>query len=280
MIPRLDASRDGRVHPRGLWTGAVGLLLFLAVAMLAPWLPVADPSAQDLSQNLQLPSPQHPFGQDKLGRDLLSRVVFGARVSLLVGVVVLSVSVSLGLVLGAWAGFRGGRVDSLVLFLIDTLLAFPGVLLIVGLAAVLGPSLRNTILVLSLTGWTGYARLVRAQVRAARSLEFATAALALGAPPSRVLWQHLLPQALPPLLVQATFGMAGTIVAEASLSFLGLGVQPPTPSWGAMINEGRTFLLVAPHLALAPGVALMVLVLTLNQIGEGLRAALAVHGET
>ncbi len=279
MIAGPDAAREGQARRRGLWAGTVACVLFVAVAMLATWLPLSNPNTQDLAHNLHRPSATHPLGQDKLGRDLLSRVIFGARVSLLVGVVVLGVSVSLGLTLGAWAGFRGGRADSLVLFLIDTLLAFPGVLLIVGLSAVLGPSLRNTIVVLSLTGWTGYARLVRAQIRAARELEFATAALALGALPSRVLWRHLLPQALPPLLVQATFGMASTIVAEASLSFLGLGVQPPTPSWGAMINEGRTFLLVAPHLAIAPGVALLALVLALNQVGEGLRAVLAVRAE-
>lgn len=252
---------------------AATLLLagFAATALLAPWLPIADPSLQRLADDLRAPSLAHPFGQDKLGRDLLSRVVFGGRVSLLVGATVALVSTLLGTAIGAFAGMRGGRIDELIARFIDVVLAFPGILLVVGLAAVLGPSLGNTVWVLCLTGWTGYARLVRGEVIAWSGRELVTAATALGATRSRVFLHHVLPQVVSPLLVQATFGMAGVIVAEAGLSFLGLGVQPPTPSWGAMINEGRSFLLVAPHVALFPGLALMLLVLALNLLGEGLR---------
>jgi len=256
---------------RQLVVGAVLLGAFVTVALLAPWLPFADPSAERLTHDLQPPSLAHPFGQDKLGRDILSRVAFGSRVSLLVGATVALVSTLLGVAVGTFAGMRGGRTDEIIARLIDIVLAFPGMLLVVGLAAVLGPSLRNTVWVLCLTGWTGYARLVRAEVIAWRGREFVRAAAALGAAPRRILLRHILPQIVSPVLVQATFGMAGVIAAEAGLSFLGLGVQPPTPSWGAMVNEGRSFLLIAPHVAIFPGMALMLLVLALNLIGEGLR---------
>ena len=257
--------------------GLAIVALFVGVAVAAPLVAPQSPALQNLSEDLQPPHAGHPFGQDKLGRDVLSRVVYGARVSLLVGVAVAGLSAVLGLVIGSIAGYAGGRVDDLLMRAIDVLLAFPGILLAIGLSAVLGPSLRNVLLALCIIGWTGYARLVRAEVLAWREREFVSAASALGATPWRVLSRHIVPQLLTPLGVQVTFGIAGAIVSEASLSFLGLGVQPPTPSWGAMINEGRSFLLIAPHVALFPGLAVMLTVLGFTLLGDGLRDALDVR---
>lgn len=257
--------------------GALIVLMFASTALFAPILAPHSPSTQNLREDLHPPRADHLFGQDKLGRDVLSRVIYGARVSLLVGLLVVGIAGTVGLFIGAVAGYAGGRVDELLMRLVDILLAFPGIVLAIGLSAVLGPSLRNVLLALSVIGWTGYARLVRGEVLAWREREFVTAAVALGAEPVRVLARHIIPQLLAPLLVQATFGMAGAIVAEASLSFLGLGVQPPTPSWGAMVNEGRSFLLIAPHIALFPGLAIMLTVLGLNLLGDGLRDVLDVR---
>lgn len=251
--------------------------LFVAIALFGPGVVPCSPTTQNLREDLEPPRAEHPFGQDKLGRDVLSRVVYGARVSLLVGVSVVGISASIGLVVGALAGYAGGRTDELIMRGIDVLLAFPGILLAIALSAVLGPSLRNVLLALCAIGWTGYARLVRAEVRAWRTREFVSAAVALGAGPFRVVYLHIVPHLLTPLVVQATFGMAGAIVAEASLSFLGLGVQPPTPSWGAMVNEGRSFLLLAPHVTVFPGLAIMLTVLGLHLLGDGLRDVLDIR---
>jgi peptide/nickel transport system permease protein len=258
--------------------GLIVVSLFVVAALLAPALAPHGPSVQNLRESLQPPCAEHPFGQDKLGRDVLSRVLYGARVSLFVGVLVVGVSAGLGLAIGGLAGYVGGRADELLMRGVDIFLAFPGILLAIGLTAVLGPSLRNVLLALCSIGWTGYARLVRGEVVACREREFVTAAVALGAGPFRVVMAHIVPQLLTPLLVQASFGMAHVIVAEGSLSFLGLGVQPPTPSWGAMLNEGRSFLLIAPHVALFPGLAIMLTVLGLNLLGDGVRDVLDVHG--
>lgn len=260
--------------------GALIVCGFVMVGLLAPVLAPDSPATQNLSEDLRSPSRTHPFGQDKLGRDICSRVVYGARVSMIVGVVVVGISAAVGLGIGGLAGYAGGAADEVIMRGIDMLLAFPGILLAIGIAAVLGPSLRNVILALCAIGWTGYARMVRGEVLAWREREFVHAAVALGATPVRVVVQHIVPQLFTPLVVQATFGMAGAIVAEASLSFLGLGVQPPTPSWGAMVNEGRSFLLIAPHVALFPGLAIMLAVLGLNFLGDGLRDMLDVRGAT
>ena len=261
---------------RQIAAGLTIVALFVCVALFAPGLAPQSPALQNLSEDLQPPGASHPFGQDKLGRDVLSRVVYGARVSLLIGVSVAGLSAALGLIIGCIAGYAGGRIDELLMRAIDVLLAFPGILLAIGLSAVLGPSLRNVLLALCAIGWTGYARRVRAEVLSWRQREFVSAAISLGATPARVLGWHIVPQLLTPLAVQVTFGIATAIVAEASLSFLGLGVQPPTPSWGAMINEGRSFLLIAPHVALFPGLAVMLTVLGFTLLGDGLRDALDV----
>ena len=254
------------------------LLALLAIAAVgARWLAPYDPVAQDLAANLAPPNAEHPLGRDKLGRDILSRVVYGARVSLAVGVVTVTVAVAIGLLVGAVAGWAGGWIDEALMRIVDVLLAFPGLLLAIALTAVLGPSLRNVVVALCAIGWTGYARLVRGEIRRLREREFVEAARALGTPSRRIVWRHLLPLVAAPVLVQATFGMAGAIVAEASLSFLGLGAQPPTASWGAMLNDGRAFVLIAPHLTIFPGLAIMVTVLALNFLGDGLRDRLDVR---
>jgi len=257
--------------PLALRVGAAIVILGAAAAIAGPALAPSDPSAQQLMLRLGGPTFQHPFGLDELGRDILARVLAGARISFLVGIVVVSVSATVGTVLGALAGYFGGLLDDVVSRVIDTLLAFPGLLLAIALVAVLGPSLGNVLFALTIIGWVGYARLVRAQVLKAREFEYVQAARALGAPTTRVLWRHVVPTAMPAVVVQATLGMAGAIIGEAALSFLGLGVQPPTPSWGTMLNGGRAHLLDAPHLTIFPGLAIAVLVLGFNFLGDGLR---------
>jgi peptide/nickel transport system permease protein len=257
-----------------------GLLLFAALAgaaVSAPLLTPVDPYRTALEHRLASPSAEHRLGQDSLGRDVLARVLYGARISLGVGTVTVVLSLTLGVLVGALAGYRGGWVDEIVGRVIDVLLAFPGLLLAIALAAVLGPGLQHVMLALTVLGWTGYARLTRGEVAALRRRDFVAATEALGAGPLRVVVRHLLPLAAPALLVQATIGMAGAIVAEAGLSFLGLGSPAPLPSWGAMIEEGRPFLLVAPHLTVAPGIALALTVTALQLLGDGLRDLLDVR---
>ena len=242
-------------------------------AVVGPFVVPFDPAAQDLALRLAGPSAAHPFGLDELGRDILARVLAGARISFLVGLTVVSVSASIGTLLGAVAGYAGGIVDDVISRVIDVLLAFPGLLLAIALVAVLGPSLGNVLFALTIIGWVGYARLVRGQVLRAREFEYVQAARAQGAGVPRILGWHVIPTALPAVVVQATLGMAGAIIGEAALSFLGLGVQAPTPSWGTMLNGGRAHLLDAPHLTIFPGLAIAVLVLGFNFLGDGLRDA-------
>ena len=251
--------------------GACVVGLAVLAAAIGPWLVPYDPSAQELALRLEGPSRLHWLGLDELGRDIFARVMSGARISLLVGLVVVSVSASIGAAMGSLAGYYGGIVDEAISRVIDILLAFPGLLLAIALVAVLGPSLTNVVLALSLIGWVGYARVVRAQVLQAREFEYVAAARAIGAATPRILIRHVLPAALPALTVQATLGMGGAILSEAALSFLGLGVQPPTPSWGAMLNYGRVHVLDAPHLTVFPGLAIAFVVLGLNLLGDSLR---------
>jgi len=257
-----------------------GLLLGLLVlsASLASVLTSYDPRTQNLSAGLSAPSWRHPCGQDKLGRDLCARLLYGARISLLVGVVSVAVPLAVGTAVGAVSGYRGGWWDELLMRLTDMVLAFPGILLALALMAILGPSILNVMIALCIVGWVGYARLTRGLVLVAREMEYVTAARATGAASGYILLWHILPNIAGPLIVQATFSLAGVIVAEAGLSFLGLGVQPPTPSWGAMLNEGRVFLVLAPHLTLFPGGAIMLAVLGCNLLGDGLRDLLDPRG--
>jgi len=259
--------------------GSAILAVLLGVALLAPHIAPHNPSRQNLEQDLMGPSREHPLGTDKLGRDILSRTVYGARVSLLVGTSTVAVSLLIGVVVGSVSGYFGGWLDQLIMRLVDILMAFPGILLAIAFTAALGPGLDHVVVALCLIGWTGYARLVRAEILAMRAREFIQAAQALGGRPGRIIFRHMLPNLLAPLLIQATFGMAAAIIAEGSLSFLGLGAQPPTPSWGSMLNEGRQFLLVAPHLTTFPGLAIMLTVLGLNLVGDGLRDRLEKKGK-
>ena len=254
--------------------GAAIVLVAVLAAVVGPSLTTFAPADQQLALRLEGPTSMHWFGLDELGRDILARILSGARISLMVGLVVVGISSSVGILLGAIAGYFGGRIDEVISRVIDILLAFPSLLLAIAIVAVLGPSLFNVIVALSLIGWVGYARLVRGQVLRARELEFVQAARALGAATPRILTRHVIPTTLPAVTVQATLGMGGAILSEAALSFLGLGVQPPTPSWGTMLNYGRAHLLDAPHLTIFPGLAIAILVLGFNFLGDGLRDAL------
>lgn len=250
---------------------AAALVLVLA-ALLAPWIAPADPAAQNLPARLQGPSHAHWMGTDELGRDTLSRTLYGARVSLLVAVSVVCGCGFIGLLMGMLAGYAGGWFDRFVnLLLINAFLSFPGILLAIAFAAFLGPGIGKVIMALIITGWAGYARLARAQVLKVKELEFVLAARSLGAPHLRILADHLLPNILQPVLIQATIGMAGAILAESTLSFLGLGVLAPVPSWGAMLNDARSHLFDAPHLVIFPAIAVMVAVLAFNLLGDAWR---------
>lgn len=253
-------------------TGCVLLCVFVVCALFAPWLAPRDPGALDLGGRLMGPNAAHWFGTDELGRDILSRTIYGARISMIVAVSVVGLSLALGIVAGAAAGFYGGWTDTVLnVYVTNAFLALPGILLAIAFVAFLGPGLFNLILALSISGWVGYARLVRAQVMAVREREFVEAARALGASDLRVIGRHILPNILQPLIVQAAVGMAGAVLSEATLSFLGLGVPPPTASWGAMLNDARSHLFDSPHLALFPAIAVMLAVLSFNFIGDALR---------
>lgn len=251
--------------------GAAIVIVAVVAAVVGPWLVPDDPFTQQLPERLNGPSWRHLFGFDELGRDVLARMLTGARVSLLVGLAVVSLSATIGTAVGAIAGYAGGWIDEVTGRLMDVLLAFPGILLAIALVAVLGPSLTNVVLALVSIGWVGYARLVRGQVLKLRELDYVQAARALGAPVSRILLLHVLPGTFSAVTVQATLGMAGAIISEASLSFLGLGVQPPMPSWGTMLDAGRSHLFDAPHLTIFPGLAIALLVLGFNFVGDALR---------
>lgn len=268
-----DRWRALRRRPGGrtfLAVAAGFLVVLLLGAALAPLLSPVAPGVLDLPGGLEGPSLAHPLGQDRLGRDVLAGILYGGRVSLTVGLAVVAVSLAVGTAVGFVSGYAGGWVDEGIMRVVDVLLAFPGILLAIALAGILGPSLRNVILALSLLGWVGFARLVRGEVLSLKHREFVVAARTLGAGPVRIAWRHLLPNLAGPLAVQATFAVASTILAESSLSFLGLGPQERV-TWGAMLSEGVDYLLFAPHLALFPGLAIMGTVLGINVLGDAVR---------
>ncbi len=256
------------------------LSLWALVALVAPWLPL-DPDRVDLTAILASPGGWGGggalLGNDDLGRPVLDRLLVGARTSFVVGVGVVALSAAVGTVVGAVAGLAGGWVDLTLARLVDVFLAFPGILLAIALAGILGPGVDNVIVALAVVGWVGYARLARAQVLTLKQRDHVAAARALGAGPVRILRRHLLPLALAPLVVEATFGVAAAVVAEAGLSFLGLGVQPPDASWGGMIRDVVGYMLAAPHLVLAPGLAIVLVVLSVNLLGDALRDRLDVR---
>jgi peptide/nickel transport system permease protein len=255
----------------GRWALALAILLVI-FAITAPWIAPSDPATLNLPIRLEAPNTAHWMGTDELGRDILSRVLFGARISIFVGISVVFGAGLIGLAIGSLAGYCGGWFDRLVtIVLINAFLSFPGILLAIAFAAFLGPGIGKVIFALIITGWAGYARLARAQILQAKEMEYVLAARSLGASPARILLRHLLPNILQPVLVQATLGMAGVILAESTLSFLGVGVLAPMPSWGAMLNDARSHLFDAPHLVLFPALAVMLAVLTFNFLGDALR---------
>jgi peptide/nickel transport system permease protein len=266
-----EIARRARHNPLAA-IGVVLVVIFVVFAVFAPWIAPQDPAAIDLPSRLSSTSHAHWFGTDELGRDILSRVIYGARISMLVGSCVVLVSLALGLVIGSLAGYYGGVIDRFVnIVLMNAFLSFPGILIAIAFVAFRGPGIFNLVVALSLGGWVGYARLVRGQVLAAREREFVEAARALGASDLRIIVRHILPNIIQPVIVQAAIGMAGAILAEATMSFLSLGVPPPTASWGTMLNDGRAHLFDAPHLVLFPALAVMLAVLSFNFIGDALR---------
>src|ERR1019366_2668530 len=268
----LTATRNRvRRQPLAL-VGVLLLAAFVVGGLTAPWLAPRSPAAIDLAHRLESPSAAHWAGTDELGRDTLSRLMWGARLSLAVSVSVVTISLALGLTVGGLAGYMGGGIDTaLTTFAMNTFLALPGILLAIAFAAFLGPGFSNLVLALAIGGWAGYARLVRAQVMAVRDLEYVDAARALGAGGLRIFFRHILPNIMQPIMVQAAIGMAGVILAEATLSFLGLGIPAPAPSWGAMLNDSRLHLFDSPHLVLFPALAVAGAVLSFNFLGDALR---------
>jgi peptide/nickel transport system permease protein len=252
------------------------LVLWGGLAVVGPWLPL-EPDRVDLTRLLAVPGAHLWLGADDLGRSVLDRLVAGARLSFGVAATVVTLSLAIGAPLGALSAWRGGAWDHVFCRVVDVFLAFPGLLLAIALAGLLGPGITNVVVALASVGWVGFARLARAQTLSVREREHVQAALALGAGQARILWRHLLPLVSVPLVVEATFAVAAVVIAEASLSFLGLGVQPPTASWGSMIRDGTRYLLVAPHLVIAPGCALLLLVLAVNRVGDRLRDRLDVR---
>ncbi|HWN97654.1 MAG TPA: ABC transporter permease [Blastocatellia bacterium] len=261
-----------RVAKFGLAVASVLVLMAVLSPLLASWDRV---QSQDLGARLDPPDAEHLMGRDQLGRDILTRIIYGARVSMLVGVSVVAISSIVGVLIGAFAGYQGGWTDRFVSgWLFNVFLSFPGILLAIAMVAFLGPSVKNLIIALSVIGWVGYARLMRAQVLKVREYDFVTAARALGASDLRFVIKHILPNSVQPLIVQASLGMAGAILAEAGMSFLGIGVPEPIPSWGKMIDDSREFWFTAPHLFIFPGVMIALAVLSFNFIGDGLRERL------
>jgi len=268
-------SRALRRDPRA-WFGVAVVVLIVLLAVLAPLVSHGDPLAIDLVNQLQGPSRQHWLGTDIQGRDVWARLVYGSRISLTAGIVSQAIALTLGLTLGLTAGYKGGWVDEVVMRLADVTLAFPTLLLLIAMAAALQPSLIVVFFTIGVVGWAAMARLVRGQVLVVRQLEYVHASKALGARDTRIILQHVLPNVVAPILIAATLGVAAAIMAEASLSFLGLGVQPPTPSWGAMIADGRDLnqLRHAPWTSVSPGIAIGAAVLGFNLLGDALRDAL------
>ncbi|WP_407572418.1 ABC transporter permease [Deinococcus altitudinis] len=286
-VPVVRAARRERSKTFRRFTanrlGVIGLVVVLALtvmALLAPYVAPFDPAKQDFSALLQPASSAHWLGTDELGRDTLTRVMYGARISLSAGLVSVALALLVGTFLGLVSGFVGGWLDELIGRFIDALLAFPFLILAITLAAILGPSLQNTMLAIAIVTTPAFARVTRAQVLAQRELEYVQAAGALGAGSARTLLRHILPNISAALIVQTSLAIAEAVLAESTLSFLGLGVQPPTPSWGSMLNTARGYLQTAPWLALAPGVIIFATVLAFNLLGDGLRDALDPRGKT
>ncbi len=254
--------------------GAIIVLILIAISLLAPLIAPYDPTEIDVYNVLSPPSRSHMLGTDELGRDLLSRIIWGSRVSLKVGFVAVGIAIMIGIIIGSMAGFYGGRIDSILMRFVDIMLAFPTFFLILAVIAILEPSIFTIMAVIGITGWMDVARLVRAEFLTLKERDFVDAARALGIRNRRLIIRHILPNALSPVFVAATFGIAGAILTESGLSFLGLGVQPPDPSWGNILTAGKDNIEIAWWLSLYPGLAILITVLSYNLVGEGLRDAL------
>lgn len=257
--------------------GAVFVILLCLIAIFADVLAPYDPTQIFRGKRGVGPSWEHPLGFDHVGRDLLSRVIFGSRVALIVGLSTIALTVFIGVAIGATAGYFGGWVDGVLSRITDTLMAFPLFVLLVLLASMLGPGLYTTILVIGVTGWARFARVVRAEVLSLKERDFIIAARALGGRDSWIIWRHILPNVLGPVVVLATLGIGVIIILEAALSFFGLGIRPPNPSWGGILADGRAFILLFPHISVAPGIVIVLTVLAFNFFGDGLRDALDPH---
>jgi len=268
-----ETWRRFRQNPLAMAGGVVVVFLFI-ISFLAPLISPYDPAEFHLKQILEAPSWQHLLGTDELGRDVLSRMIYGAQISLKVGFVAVGIATLIGMVLGALAGYYGGLIDSAIMRLVDIMLCFPSFFLILAVIAILEPSIWNIMIVIGLTSWMGVARLVRAELMTLKQRDYVAAARVLGAADMRIIFRHLLPNAMAPVLVSATLGVAGAILTESALSFLGIGVQPPTPSWGNILTAGKDNISVAWWLSLYPGMAILITVLAYNLLGEGLREAL------
>lgn len=259
---------------RPAMVGLVVVLFFVALAILAPWLAPYDPAATSWGAIRKAPSAAYLFGTDELGRDVLSRVIWGTRASLSAGLIAVLIAMAVGVPLGLLAGFAGGFIDGLISRITDAFLACPFLILAIALAAFLGPSLTNAMIAIGVSATPIFVRLTRGQVLEVKVLDYVEAARALGNPPWRIAFRHVLPNTVPPLIVQATLAIATAIIAEASLSFLGLGQQPPAPSWGSMLNTAKNYMDQAPWMAIWPGLAIFALVMAFNLLGDGLRDAL------
>jgi ABC-type dipeptide/oligopeptide/nickel transport system permease subunit len=254
--------------------GLIYVIALVIVAILAPIISPFDPYAQDLQNRLQPPSFPHILGLDEFGRDVLTRLIHGATVSMQVGLEVVLLSLLIGVVVGAISGYYGGWADMVCMRIADIFLAFPSLVLAIGIMAVLGPSIFNVVLSLVIVSWPYYARVIRSQTITLKKMDFITAAIAMGASKKRILFTHIIPNAIPPVIILATLGMGSAILAEAGLSFLGLGVNPPIPSWGSMVASGRDYILQAPHIVISSGLVITITVLAFNLLGDGLRDAL------
>ncbi len=262
------------VRNRVAMSGLAILTLMALLALMAPAIAPYDPDAVDILHQLEAPNKVHLLGTDLYGRDIFSRILYGGRITLVVGLISVGIAASVGIVLGLISGFYGGAVDSVIMRLVDVLLAFPRILLALSIVGMLGPGLLNVMVAVGIAGITGYARLVRGSVLSAKENVYVEAARVVGCPDRIILRRHLLPNIIGPVIVLATLDVAAAILSASSLSFLGLGVQPPTAEWGAMLNEGRQYLRTAPWITLFPGLAIMISVLSINMLGDGLRDAL------
>ena len=254
--------------------GLVIIVVMIILALLAPYISPYPYEAADFKNRYATPSAEHWFGTDELGRDIFSRLLYGSRYSLRIGLISVAISAIGGIFFGALAGYFGGAVDNIIMRLLDVLQAMPGIVLAIAISAALGPGLTNSVIALSISSIPGYARMTRASILNVRKMEYLEAATSINCSNARIIWKHVLPNALSPLIVQATMGIAGAIMGAAMLSFIGLGVQPPTPEWGAMLSAGRNYLRDYPHLCIFPGIMIMMAVLSLNMLGDGLRDAL------